>query len=293
MLSIEPDAEVTVEPVLLDLRDALPARPPYRDSLRYVVSFLVGLTIHALIFLALTDMSVYVPPLEEAIPVEVIIEPPPPEKPAEPQPEPPAPAPTPAPAPVAEQPPQQDIDLKPATDAPRASDEDQSGEATQPEPAEKPEPEQKLESAEKPEPEEKPAPAEQPQEKDQNEPEKEPAKTPDYSGLQTQLPPVTFSTPAPKSTLMRGQAERSYSATIYAMVMEKLSLPQRRYLGSLHVRVSFGVDSAGHVFQSAVIQSSGDPGIDRAALDAVRKAGTLPPPPNGGPVYLYFDLKAH
>ena len=259
MTSLEPAVEVTVEPVPLDLRNALPARAAHRDTLRYLGSFLIGLALHALIFFALTDFPADVPPLEEVIPVEVIIEPPP-EQPA-PQPETPAPEP--------EQAPQPNIDLKPATDAPRASNEDRSGQATKPEPAEKP------------------------QEKAAKEPDKEPPKTPDYWGLQTQLPPLEFSAPAPKSSLMRGQAERTYSSTVYAMIMEKLSLPEKREQGRMHVRVSFGIDSAGHIFQSAVIQSSGDSGLDGATLDAVRKAGTLPPPPNGGPVYLYFDLETN
>lgn len=244
----EPALEVLVEPIPLDLPAVLPPRAVARDRLRLAASVLAGLLLHGLILFALeyhrlNDM----PPVEEVIPVEVIVEPPPPEQPAAQEPEPAQPEP---------EAPTQEIDLKPATDAPRASEEDK------------------------------------PEQKPQVEPEKEQPKAADPWGLQTQLPPLEFETPAPKSNLMKGQADRTYSSTVYAMIMEKLSLPDRRKQGLLRVRVTFGVDSAGKIFQPAVIMASGDNNLDGAVLDAVRKAGPLPPPPNGGPIYLRFDLEA-
>ena len=193
-------------------------------------------------------------PLDDVPPVEDVI-------PVEviiepPPPEQPAP-PEPEPAkPEPEQAPQEAFDFKPATDAPRASDEDK------------------------------------PEQKTQIEPEQEKPKIADPWGLQMQLPPLEFETPAPKSNLMKGQAERTYSSTVYAMIMGKLSVPEPRQAGRRHVKVTFGVDSAGTIFQSAVIIRSGDAQLDAAVLDAVRQAGPLPPPPNGGPIYLIFDLEA-
>lgn len=240
--------EKLVEPIPLDLPAVLSPPSPGRDRARLAASFALGLLLHGLILFALEYHPVdHVPPVEEVIPVEVILEQPPAEEAAASEPEPPQPEP---------EAPQQAFDFKPATDAPRASDTDQ------------------------------------PEQKPPVEAEKEPPKSADPWGLQTQLPPLEFETPAPKSNLMKGQADRTYSSTVYAMIMQKLILPEQRIQGRRYVRVTFGVDSAGSIFQAAVIVASGDNVLDGAVLEAVRKSGPLPPPPNGGPIYLRFDLEA-
>jgi TonB family protein len=44
------------------------------------------------------------------------------------------------------------------------------------------------------------------------------------------------------------------------------------------------------VFQSAVVESSGNREVDYLALNAVRRASPLPVPPNGGPIYPHFTF---
>jgi len=259
---VSPDETATayeVEPVPLDLPSVLPLRSPRKDHVRFLACLFLGLLMHGTILWLLertpaTDM----PPIEEVIPVEVVMEPPPePQQPPEPQPE---------PQPEPEKPAQQFFE-KPATDAPRASDQDKTGTRTEPAPIEKPT-------------QPKPAP----------ETAKEPPKAADPWGLQKQLPQYEFEAPAPKSNLMRGNADRTYLTTVYANIMQKVELPDRQLQTRGETVIKFGVDSAGNVFQPAIVQSSGNRGVDNAALSAVRRASPLPAPPAGGPIYLNFKL---
>ncbi len=250
-----------VEPIPLDLSTALPPRDTAKDRVRFAACFLLGLVMHAtLLWLLERTPSADMPPIEEAIPVEVIIEPPPePEQPPQPEPEP-------EPQPEPEKPAQEFFE-KPATDAPRASDQDKKGTRTDPVPIEKPT-------------QPKPAP-EQP---------KEAPKAADPWGLQGQLPQFEFEAPAPKSNIMRGNADRTYLTMIYAHIMQKIDMPDRPLQAKDEVVIKFGVDSVGQVFQSAIVQSSGNREVDNIALAAVRRASPLPTPPAGGPVYLNFKF---
>jgi len=255
----ETTAIYKVEPIPLDLPSVLPLGSPRKDRARFLACVLIGLLMHATILWLLertpgTDM----PPIEEVIPVEVVMEPPPePEQPPQPEPE---------LQPEPEKPAQEFFE-KPATDAPRASDQDKTGTRTDATPVEKPA-------------QPKPAP----------EPTKEPPKAADPWGLQGQLPQYEFEAPAPKSNVMRGNADRTYLTMIYAHIMQKIDLPDRQLQANSEAVIKFGLDSAGNVFQSAIVQSSGNREFDNIALNAVRRASPLPVPPVGGPVYLNFKF---
>lgn len=256
----ETTAFYKVEPIPLDLPSVLPMGSPRKDRTRFIACFLLGLLMHAtILFLLEHRPGTDVPPIEEVIPVEVVIEP---------QPEPEQ---APEPEPQAEpEKPAQEFYEKPATDAPRASDQDKTGTRTDPTPIEKPT-------------EPKPAP----------EPAKEPLKAADPWGLQGQLPRYEFEMPAPKSNIMRGNADRTYLSMIYAHIMQKVDLQNRQLQTQTETVIKFGVDSAGNVFQPAIIQSSGNRDVDNVALSAVRRASPLPAPPAGGPLYLNFRLGLH
>jgi protein TonB len=248
-----------VEPIPLDLATVLPSRSTARDRARLVLSFLIGIALHALIlWLVERNPLADIPPLEETIPVEVIIEPPPPEPEPDKQPE---------PEPEVQKPPQEFFE-KPATDTPRSSDTGGTGQQSEPKPV-------------TPEPPQQPAP----------ERAQEPQKA-DPWGLQTQLPELKFEAPAPKSKLPRGQADNTYLSNVYGHIMENLRLPNRDLKVGRAVQVDFGIDSAGRVFQPAIVASSGDRDIDAAAMNAVRNASPLPPPPAGGPIFLNFKFQA-
>ena len=248
-----------VEPIPLDLPSVLPLGSPKRDRARFFACLLLGLLMHGtILWLLERTPGAEMPPIEEVIPVEIVMEPP-----SEPE--------QPPPPEVQEQPepeqPAQDLFEKPATDAPRASDQDKTGTRTEPAPVEKPT-------------QPKPAP----------EPIKEPPKAADPWGLQGQLPQYEFEMPAPKSIVMRGNADRNYLTMIYAHIMQKVDLQDRQLQTTGETVIKFGVDSAGNVFQPAIVQSSGNREMDNVALIAVRQASPLPAPPAGGPVYLNFKL---
>ncbi len=255
----ETTASYEVEPIPLDLPSVLPQGSPRKDRARFLACFLLGLLMHGtILWLLERTPGADMPPIEEVIPVEVIMEPPPePEQPPQPEPEPQAEPEKPA----------QDLFEKPATDAPRASDQDKTGSRTDPAPIEKPtQPKPALEQT------------------------KEPPKAADPWGLQGQLPQYEFEMPAPKSNVMRGNADRTYLTMIYAHIMQKVELHDSQLQTNSEAVIKFGVDSAGNVFQPAIVQSSGNREIDNVALSAVRRASPLPAPPAGGPVYLNFKL---
>ena len=260
MSPVEPAALYEVEPIPLDLAAVLPPRSAGKDRARLALSFLVGLALHALILWLLERNPIAdIPPVEEAIPVEVIIEPPPEQKPeVDKQPEPEQDA----------QKPPQELFEKPATDTPRSSDTGGTGQQSEAKPVEEKQPQ-------------KPAPESAP----------EPQKA-DPWGLQTQLPELKFEAPAPKTKLPRGQADNTYLANVYGHIMENLQLPNRDLKVTRAVQIDFGVDSAGRVFQPAIVVSSGDREIDAVALNAVRRASPLPAPPVSGPIFLNFKFQA-
>jgi protein TonB len=257
--NVEPTAIYEVEPIPLDLPSVLPPRSKDRDRLRFAACFLLGLIMHGtILWLLERDPRADYPANEEVIPVEVVIEPPPEE--AEEQ------KPEPEKEPEPEKP-QQDFYEPPATDAPPASEQDQTGKSNDAQPAEKPA-----------QPVPVPAPAQ------------EPPKAADPWGLQGQLPEIRFETPAPKSNVMRGNAERTYNSILYAHIMQNLQVPDHKTRATRSVKVNFGIDSSGNIFAVALVQSSGDREVDQAAMNAVRHASPVPPPPTGGPIYLTFSL---
>lgn len=257
MSPVETSEIYDVEQIPLDLTSVLPPRSRGRDRARFVASFVFVVLLHmALFWLLERQTGADMPPVEEIIPVEIINELPAPDP--EPQPEKQS-------EPEPQKPPQEFYE-KPATDAPRASDQNKSGNKTQATPLDVP-------------PQPKPVP----------EPAKEPPKVFDPWGLQGQLPELTFDTPAPKSNLPKGNADRTYLSIVYAQIMQKMDLPEEKLQYRHEALIKFGVDSKGQVFQSAIVVSSGNRILDNAALNAVRRASPLPAPPAGGPIYLTFS----
>ena len=252
-------ALIEVEPIPLDLPSVLPSRNRVKDQVRFAFSLLLGLLMHAtILWLLERNPSSDVPIFEEAIPVEIV-----PEMPDEPQ-QPIQAEPVPNPEPEK---PALEFFEKPATDAPRASDQDQTGTRTDVSPVEQ-----------------------QKENKSAQDANPEPPKEVDPWGLQGQLPQYEFEIPAPKSSIMRGNAERNYLTIVYAHIMDKVDLPEKKINVRSEAMIKFSVDSNGNIFQSAIVTSSGNREIDNAALLAVRRASPLPPPPVGGPIVLTFKL---
>jgi protein TonB len=111
---------------------------------------------------------------------------------------------------------------------------------------------------------------------------------PRFTGF-TPLPEFQFKEPlAKRSDLPKGTAEPGYMSTLYGMIMRKMpSYPQSSR--PMRVRVSFLIRGNGSIAQEVIAMPSGAPLLDAMALGAVRRAAPFPPPPNGGPLRLYFE----
>jgi protein TonB len=240
----------------------------------------------------------------EAIPVEIIVEPPAPqEKPAAPeqQPQPPSPA--------------KSLDEEPATDAPRAGADPQK---QPPSPIEPPkaaaEPPPKLPSP-SPEPgaaggpkqegdvhakdaaaqpvDNRPAEVTRPAGETKTEKSEAPQKRaeaqapPGYpqSFMDTQVAPAPDAGVAAyfERSPYSGNAKSTYLTTLFGMIRAHMP-PDGAHVGEME----FLVGSSGNVIERRIVQPSGSRELDATALAAVAQAAPFPPPPYGGPLGMTY-----
>jgi TonB family protein len=309
LMSDESTCAIRVSPVQVDLSAA--RKPLFSRSERLRFAAIVALCVgfHAALLLVL-DPQPEVTQVEEAIPVEVIVEPPP-EEPA-PQPEPEKEEAQKAEEEAPKDQPAKTIDEKPATDFARAADQDvedgNASEQSKEEAKAREDIRQDVEAAVEPPPDvppektapevraaiEPPPPAPEPEPLPEAIPEPLPPPPPAAKPLPrftgfTPLPEFQFKQPlAKRSEFPKGSAEPGYLSTLYGMIMRKMpSLPNNSR--PMRGRVTFAVMSNGHIYQEAIVIPSGLPLLDAAALGAVRRAAPFPAPPQGGPVYIRFD----
>ena len=268
----------------------------------------------------------------EPIVVELVAEPPPPEPEPEPAPKETAPEPQqeaqqeppPAPEEKAELPPAVPLDLAPAYDAPKSAQTDSeltigdagAGPAVVAELKEPPTPEpeklppEPVKAETQPTPQE-PPPAEptppDPQDvpalaqqtpaaptETQNAPSEKP-EAPDAKRFAffAPVPKMEFESSPKPSRTPPGNAQDSYTATLYGMIVPLVRVPpglpplsRRRPL-----QVEFVVDGRGRLAGAAVTKSSGVPALDIAVLFAIRQAAPYPPTPHGKPLPLVLDYE--
>jgi protein TonB len=73
----------------------------------------------------------------------------------------------------------------------------------------------------------------------------------------------------------------AYPGKVYARLTKAVKRPSGRFTGG-EVRIMFTLDASGRVLKSALSQSSGDPKVDKAAIDAVARAKFPPIPESAG-----------
>jgi protein TonB len=56
--------------------------------------------------------------------------------------------------------------------------------------------------------------------------------------------------------------------------------PANRSAQTVEVLVNFDLDETGHVLSSSIVQGSGDPSFDEAALAMIRRSDPVPKPPS-------------
>lgn len=257
----KPHSAGPVSPVKVDL-GRIKTPHAWTDRLRFSMLVVLSLGLHVALALMLATQA-KVTPIEEAIPVEVIVEQP--EEAAAPEPPAPEEAPTEEIA--------QRMQEEPASDFARSSDQDrEDGKAS----------EQAVEETKPPPPQQEAAP-EAPSDPA---PVAKPALR--FSGFEP-LPDFQFKElPSRRSEDPSGKAEPGYLSTLYGLIMRKMP-PLPKETRSARGRVTFGIQSNGRIFQETIAIPSGSPFLDAAALAAVRRSSPFPAPPKGTPVYMRFD----
>ena len=91
-----------------------------------------------------------------------------------------------------------------------------------------------------------------------------------------------------------GTAKATYLSTLYGMIVPRMHAPSGAgaKTSSLEGTLVFNVDGKGNLMQRRIVRESGSRDLDRSALDAVRDASPFPPPPQGKPVELRFTYGA-
>ncbi len=99
------------------------------------------------------------------------------------------------------------------------------------------------------------------------------------------LPEMTFAKPTPKAPVYGGTEDVRYLAIVQGLIMQRVrTLPRlNRYQEGGQVAVVFHIDDSGRVLTMGLGQTSGNPEIDRMALNAVQQAQPFPAPPRGTP----------
>jgi TonB family protein len=288
--------------------------------------------IHAFVLAILifdANRAVTLDPQTQEIPVEIVVEPPPEEKP-----EPPPPKSESSPAP---QPP----DEAPAFDAPRTANTekanreapDQTSKAPDA-PTPTPEPSaggaampadaapthageaQAAANAAEPTPDKpdaevikqsEPDPANSEQQEAHADAKAEPQKMPSLVGEPfpawsggprlpsfEPLPDIKLSSAAEATPIGGGNAKATYLTILSGLVMAHMHMPASIDAQSPRIegQISFEVDGGGRLIQRHVTRSSGSRELDSAALAAVNQAAPFPAPPQGAPLGLKFTYGA-
>jgi len=109
-----------------------------------------------------------------------------------------------------------------------------------------------------------------------------------------QLDQTLLASPEKSTPVSGGNAKATYLTILYGLIMPHMHVPQSsRGAGVAGGVVAFYVDEAGHLTHQAVIQSSGSPALDSAAIAAVKRAAPFPAPPRGYPHSILFSYSSH
>jgi protein TonB len=282
----------------------------------YVTLFGVGLVYAIMLSLLFFEgwLQPAVAPETIEIPVEIVAEPPPQEKP-------PDPAPKTEPPPAA-----QPVTEEPAFDAPRAANNEKretetfdepSKVAGAPPPSPDPNPERTVEPRQEGKPRaaeksadpvlEKPA-AEAPpttesadekssqsQARADAEAQSEKPKTSTDFQFPTfeSVPDVDFESAAKQTPVAGGAAKATYLSILYGMIMPHMHSPPGSHSKKFEGTIVFSVDGTGNLMQRQVVRASGSHDLDAAALEAIRQAAPFPPPPRGAPLGMRFTYVAN
>jgi protein TonB len=101
----------------------------------------------------------------------------------------------------------------------------------------------------------------------------------------TPAPSYSVGSSAKAAPISGGTEKASYESLLMGLINRKLHVPpETRAQHLIHVgQIGLFVDELGHLTHQAVYRASGDPVLDAAYLEAVRRAAPFPAPPRGLP----------
>jgi periplasmic protein TonB len=134
-------------------------------------------------------------------------------------------------------------------------------------------------------------PAPKPKEKKAPQPSKDAATQGQKATVAQQLaalapaPNYSFEAKAKAAPIAGGTEKASYESLLMGLISRQLKLPAESRASHLaHVgRIGLFVDELGNLTHQALYLASGDPALDAAYLEAVRRAAPFPAPPRGLP----------
>ena len=97
------------------------------------------------------------------------------------------------------------------------------------------------------------------------------------------LPDYAFARPSKKAPITGGNEDNRYLSNVFAKIMVNFRPVEPWPVDAGDVTVAFDVDDDGTILTLTIAQSSGDQGVDAAAVAAVSRASPLPPLPPGSP----------
>jgi protein TonB len=98
-------------------------------------------------------------------------------------------------------------------------------------------------------------------------------------------PSYSFGSSAKSAPISGGTEKASYESLLMGLINRHLHVPPAALARHLiHVgQIGLFVDELGHLTHQALYRASGDPALDAAYLEAVRRAAPFPAPPRGLP----------
>ncbi|UXY53142.1 energy transducer TonB [Pseudomonas tohonis] len=137
--------------------------------------------------------------------------------------------------------------------------------------------------APKPKPKPKPPKPKPPEPKPEQKPQEQESTKEQVDAPTTPAPPSDAKPAAPQESMASAmtQARETWMSKVSARLARYKRYPEdarrRNFTGS--TRVEFTVDAEGKVLAYTLVSKSGSASLDRASLEAVRRAQPLPPPP--------------
>jgi protein TonB len=87
------------------------------------------------------------------------------------------------------------------------------------------------------------------------------------------------------SPVSGGNAKATYFSILYGLIIPHFQRPPVK--GPAQGRIAIYIDTAGHILHQGVVETSGYPDLDAAAMEAVRKGAPFPPPPTNMPPVIF------